>query len=164
MITLLELLEDPVYKKYFCTVPQLPNVPRLVEPWRLYVRSESGWRKKDFWKYKEAFVFYSGRKTQFQDAAIVCRPLILPPPTRVVKLKGKYHKNGQQMTKEIIWQPKLAEHPEDHYWCGRCRRPTVFKYFSRHHAFTGENAALMDPNAKRCLICGLRLESMGTRR
>jgi len=158
MITIHELLEDPVYRKYFCTVPQLPAVKRLAEPWRLYVRSDRGWAKKDFFEYKDAFRLFSAKRANILDAAIVCRPMLWTPPTRVVKIKNKFHANGQQITKEVSWQPKLEGHDEDHRWCGRCRRPTVFKYFARHHALTGEAAAMMDQGARRCTICAIRLE------
>lgn len=164
MITIHELLDDPVYKKYFCTVPKLPDVPRIAPPWRLYAKVEGkGWAKRDFPSYQGAFRAFGKLRPGLLDAAIVCLPMLLDPPTKVVKIKGKYV-NGVQVTKEILWQPKLEGHEQDHHWCGRCRRPTTFGYFTKHHAFRGENARLMDPSVRRCVICGIRLDMAVGRR
>lgn len=164
MISIHELLDDPVYKKYFCTVPKLPAVTRLSPPWRLYAKVEGrGWAKRDFETYPQAFRAFSKLRPTLLDAAIVCLPMTLEPPTKIVRVKGKFVK-GVQVTREVLWQPNLANQPDDHHWCGRCRRPTVFRFFTQHHAFRGENAMLMDPTVRRCVICGIRLEMVLGRR
>lgn len=164
MITIHELLEDPIYRKYFSTVPKLPAVPRLAPPWRLYLKNTEGrWLKLDCEQYAQAFKVFKANRDKAIDAAIVCRPMTLPPPTKVVRVKGKYV-NGVQVTREVLWQPNLAGEDDAHSWCGRCRRPTVFKFFTQHHAFRGEQTQLMDPSVRRCVICGIRLEMVLGRR
>lgn len=169
MLTITELLQDERYKQWFLTKPKMPTAPRLAPPWRLYVQLSAGtaWRKKDCWEYAEAVkAFARLRKQGLHDAAITCRPMAWEPPTRIVKVKGQFHTGGdgvrRPVTREIVWRPKLPPEEEHHLWCPYCRRPTVFKAFANHHAFTGANKALMDPGAARCTICGIRQEGLGS--
>lgn len=171
MLRIHELLEDSVYRKFFLTVPSMPKVQRLAPPWRLYVQrlDTRRWGKKDFWSYPEAVrSFAAFRKAGLiYDASVTCRPIAFLPPSKVVKIKGKFIKTsrGQQVqaTKEIFWRwaPLLDPGDMEHHWCPYCRRPTIFTWFSTHHAITGTHRSLMDPTARRCTICGIRLEGIG---
>jgi hypothetical protein len=169
MIVISELLDDKTYRQWFLTKPKMPTAPRLAPPWRLYVQLERGshWRKKDCWSYAEAVkAFAQLRKRGLHDAAITCRPIAWEPPTRVVKIKGQFHTGAdgvkRPVTKEIVWKVRLPAGEDHHLWCPYCRRPTVFRTFTSHHAFTGANKALMDPGAVRCTICGIRQEGLGS--
>lgn len=169
MLTINELLADDRYKQYFVTVPKMPAAPRIHPPWRVYVQLEAhgAWRKKDFFDYKDAVRFFVKlRKSQgLHDASITCRPIAWDPPSRIVKIKGKFIKTSRgelvQATKEVFWKPTLPDDEEQHLWCPYCRRPTVFRAFSTHHAMTGEYRAMMDQFASRCTICGIRQEGLG---
>lgn len=173
-MTINELLEDQQFKKYFLTVPKLPPVPRTSPPWRLYVKDHDGlWRKRDFDKYSEAVKLFARLRSagKVQDAAVTCRPVAFGPPTRTVKLT----KNGKplmvktsrgamiQATKDINWSwaKLLSGDDESHNWCPYCRRPTIFTWFSQHHAIVGAHRSYMDTSARRCTICGIRLEGIG---
>ena len=174
MLTIHELLEDPVYRKYFLTVPRLPDVQRTVPPWRLYVKRGGRWMKRDFEKYAEAVKLFNRlRSVGLQDATVTCRPVAFAPPSRIVRIKGKFQTNargqyildaqGQKkpITREVFWKAAVPADEEEHTWCPYCRRPTVFNYFSTHHAIVGAHKYYMDPSARRCTICGIRLQGIG---
>jgi hypothetical protein len=167
MLSIHELLEDAKYKKFFLTRPPLPKVTRLSPPWRLYGQLEPHgvWRKKDYWDYADAVkAFARLRKAGLHDASITCRPIAWEPPTRLVRVRGKFHtgSDGVQrpVTKQVYWRPSVPADEEPHIWCPYCRRPTVFRAFANHHAFTGDYKKMMDPGAQRCIICGIRLEGL----
>lgn len=168
MLNIHELLGDAKYRQFFLTRPKMPDVPRLSPPWRLYVQLEGSgiWRKRDCWDYAEAVrLFNAMRKRGLHDAAITCRPMGWAPPSRIVRVKGKFHKNSQgemvPVTREVYWRPSVPAEEDQHLWCPYCRRPTVFRPFARHHAFVGEYKKMMDPGAIRCTICGIRREGLG---
>lgn len=157
MISMLELLEDVNYKRFLQTVPQLPAVDRLTPQWRLYVRmkGESKWRRREFDTYAQMFKFFKRlyKAGKVADAALNHKGIAFGAPTRVVRVKGKYVK-GVQVTKEITWKPKLpGDEIQEHHWCPYCRRPTVFEYFTKHHAL-GKANIYIDPSVPRCCICG----------
>lgn len=158
MITLPELLEDPIYKAYFCRKPELPEVAYMCStpPWQLHVRTGRTWLVASFDTYSLAFKALKPSLHSVSDAAIVCKRYQSPPPYRTVRIKGKYKViNGirSQETRLVQWKPKLPMAEADHYWCGYCRRPTVFAYFRKHHALS-DNAVPIDSSVQRCTICG----------
>lgn len=170
MITLDELLDDKRYREYFLRVPKLPHIERIHPPWRLYVQRDSGspWSRKDFETYREAYLFYKSRyKNVSHDASITSRAHAFYPPVRIVKLTRAgvplLDKNGIQQTKEVFWRVSLPDDEIPHRWCPYCRRPTIFTWFSKHHAFP--KGAPMDPSQVRCTICGVSeraIESYGS--
>lgn len=132
LITIRELLRDPQFKKYFTTVPKLPDhyTPDAL-PWRLLIQKhgETNWRAKRFGTYKEAFDAFKLILPKAQDAAINCPGLNFMPPIRTVRLKGKFEKvNGQMVPimRTIVWKAPIEADMLPHHWCGYCRRPTVF--------------------------------------
>lgn len=174
MITIHDLLEDPIYKAFFCKVPPLPahtvKNPNA-RPWRLFVKykGESDWRSRDFKSYKEAFIKLKSLLPRVTDASITCKSNTFDPPFRVVRVKGKFHTDKQgryildaegrkkQITRMVPWKAKMpADEFEDHVWCPYCRRPTVFKYFISHHALPLKRTGGMpiDPTVMRCSLCG----------
>jgi hypothetical protein len=159
MLTLRELLADKVYREFFTTPPDMPrNVHPDLRPWRVYVQSEQHgrWAKKDFATYKDAFRFLKPRLKEVYDATIQSRGIAWGPPARVVRVKrnGKIllDEKGKVVLRRIVWQPILPEAEEPHRWCPYCRRPTVFAWFSRHHAFP--RGFEFDLALLRCTICG----------
>jgi hypothetical protein len=160
MITLPELLEDPKYKAYFCRKPELPAVALMCStpPWQVHLRYGRKWEVLYADTYVEAFKALKPLLPEISDGAIVCKRFQSPPPMRIVKIKGKYKTvNGvtTQETKLVPWKPKLPMAEADHYWCGYCRRPTVFAYFSKHHALGLQSPGVpVDSSVMRCSICG----------
>ena len=164
MIPMSELVRDPVYKRYLMTKPTLPAVARSKKlmaspPWVVYVQRELGgnWGKKEFWKYSEAFNFMKkALKLGVHDAAINCKRFGFEPPSRFVRIKGKFVTGSdgvrRQATKAVPWKPRLDVGDADHEWCMYCRRPTEFKYFRKHKAL--KMIEVLDSTTRRCCICG----------
>lgn len=162
MIQMSELVRDANYKAFLDRVPDLPPImadkAKMVSPpWVVYVQREAGgkWGSKQFWKYNKALkFFYRALELGVHDAALNCKRKGFPPPSRMVRIKGKYMKvRGKmvQATKRTWWKMPVElriDQPE-HLWCMYCRRPTVFKYFSRH-----KRLGSVDASVKRCTICG----------
>lgn len=161
MITLSELLKDPVYKKFFTTVPKLPDhYTRDSMPWKLMIlkHGETQWRTKKFGTYAEAFRALKKLLPDIADATINCPGLGFQPPIRMAKVKGKTDAKGNPIIRAVVWKPQITSDMADHYWCAYCRRPTKFGYFEVHPAMTkarvGRMGAHVDPSLMRCFICG----------
>lgn len=165
MLNIHDLLEDPKYKEFICQKPAIP--PHLTggdqKPWRLYalLKSDHTWRVRRFATYSEAFKYLKRVLPLASDATINCGAFTSPPPTRVVRIKGKYMLDSnnikRQVTKEVAWKPVMPMGEfQEHIWCPYCRRPTVFDFFSKHHALTPRRTAgiPIDPTVLRCSICG----------
>lgn len=140
---------------------------RQMTPWRVYIQREAdgGWAKKDLPTYREAFELFKRYRPTIHDAAINSRSVAFAPPHRLVRIKGKYRevvrkgkKQTVQVTKLVVWKPKLPPEEGPHLWCTYCRRPTVFRYFSIHHAF-GKTMPISQEHL-RCSICGIREDGM----
>jgi len=167
MLTIHDLLQDPVYKGFLRTVPTLPDIygPDR-KPWRLMVllKGEKHWRSKRYGTYREAFAALKKYLPRAADATINCPAIDWQPPTKVVKVKGKYIVKGKgknakkvQVTKTITWKPKMPmDEFEEHYWCPFCRRPTVFRTMDSHTSLPARKTAGVgiDPTLQRCIICG----------
>lgn len=160
MITIHDLLKDTTYKQFICQQPSLPpHMTRALKPWRLMVqlKGEQHWRMKRFGTYSEAFKAMKKILPRAADATINCPALGFVAPTRVVRIKGKFHTNGQQLTRLVTWKAAMPMGEfEEHHWCPYCRRPSVFKRFRRHHALQGNaiGGLPIDPSLLRCSICG----------
>ncbi len=171
MISIIELLEDPRYRKYFTTVPRTLVPAPGQKPWRLYIQrsSDGPWRKKEYEKYADAFRHLAKdlKGGRVHDGAIQSRGIAFGPPNRVAKVtKGGRPvmvrtASGILAPKTVLveWKPKLDPYDAPHTWCTYCRRPTEFKWFHTHHALRGSLAdGLLDPSSRRCTICGAREE------
>lgn len=168
MITLPELLKDQVYKRYFLQNPKLPLSVYAgpTPPWRVLARLHSRdgkWVSINYEKYVGAFgrIKTALREEDLIDGAIVCRRMQFKPPTRTVRIKGKYFTNpaGErvQVTQSVVWKPKLDPVEPWHNWCPYCRRPTIFNYFGKHHALPAAKIGKgvdLDSSVLRCSICG----------
>jgi hypothetical protein len=178
LITLAELLDDPKYKQYFTTVPKTLEPSEGEKPWRVYVQQKSNgpWGKKEYVRYVDAFktirkYIKSGR---LHDGTIQSRGIAYGPPERIVKItqggRPVYHeRNGQrilgadglpiQVTKSVLWRPRIEPSEESHTWCTYCRRPVVFRWFLNHHAIKAAGLHnMVDTSSRRCTICGVREE------
>jgi hypothetical protein len=159
MITLRELLEDKQYREFFTTRPDPPRVILPHEmPWRVNIQRQTagGWARKDFHTYIEAFKFLKPRLKEVHDAAIQSRGVAYHPPFKVVRVvrngKPVLDEKKKPVLRRLVWTPKLPGDEEPHIWCTYCRRPTVFRWYSKHHAFP-KGYAIETPY-QRCCICG----------
>ena len=162
MITMAELLQDADYRKFLTTAPSLPahavnKEMNTSKPWVVYVQREAGgrWGKREFWTYKKAFRFFKAAVIDHKvhDAALNNKRVGFDPPFKWVRVRGKFvvdsKGNKRQAQARVYWKPKLPpDEVEDHHWCKYCRRPTVFKSYSKH-----KRLGAVDPTL-RCCICG----------
>lgn len=163
MIPMSELVKDPTYRKFLETPPKMPAILRNEKmmsspPWVVYVQREPNgpWGKKEVWKYSEAFHFLrKAMRAGVYDATINCKRFGFDPPSRMVRVKGRYVMGSdgvsRQATKSVPWKVTLRDGDSDHHWCRYCRRPTVFGYFSKHKALKLDS---IDSTIPRCCICG----------
>lgn len=105
-----DLLKDPVYRRYFLTVPRLPYDLAIECPWRVWVLKDGKWLKRDFATFEDSFKFVKPRFRTWEDVSISSRVIGFDPPKNVRHAFNSYD------------------------WCKRCRRPSVFKTFKTHHA------------------------------
>lgn len=133
------LKEDELYRKWFLKEPKI-RVLHSTPPWRLFVQRDRGgrWARVDLPAYTKALGAVKLKLPDVWDMAIHCKPQAFNPPQ--VKLKGKK-----------VYLPM----PPGHRWCVYCRRPTRFLYFEHH-----PNMKHVNPEEKRCLICGARALGM----
>lgn len=153
MITIKELLRDPQYRTFFTKVPELPEHYTLDnKPWKLIVMKtgESKWRSKRMGTYQEAFAGLKKMLPMIDNAAINCPALGFRPPTRTVRIKGKFDSRGRQVIRTTLWIPQISGDMEPHNWCPHCRRPTIFRFAIMNN--TRQFAASVP--ALRCTICG----------
>lgn len=143
LIPLLDQLKaDKLYRKWMAKNPKLTVVANG-QPWVVYVQKEvdGGWARKLFPKYREAYAFMKRRIHDFPDLTINSRRQPFKPPI-IIGPKGK----------PVYRLPQLLIAPDvAHQWCPYCRRLSIFKCFSKHHAFPGLTIRYID----RCVICGI---------
>lgn len=148
-VTMRELLKDPLFKQWVRRVPRLSFSPQPKPPWRIYAQQEAEgrWSTAVFKKYSTAFNFMAKRLSEYHDMALCARRTLFRPPR--IKLA-----DGERE----YWR----RFPDDHRWCGYCRRPTIFDEFSIHHALKAMGLLEMRLEGERCLICGARWELVKT--
>jgi len=154
-----ELLRDPQYREYLKTPPPEPK-PYWDRPlWQVYIQEEAGkpWSRYTKLTYKQAWkIFVRAINAGAMDGCIRHPALSFDPPTKIVRIKGKYKIDGKgrkiQVTREVRWKAPISPDDEDHRWCRFCRRPTVFRYYRKHKGFPP--GFQIDPDILRCCICG----------
>lgn len=163
-ITLRELLSDPIYRKWFSKVPTVRTMFPSGQPWQVFVQEDldGRWKRAKFPSYAQAYKYIARNLNQFHDMALNCPGQAFHPPVLVskepvlkkflVQLKGGKSKVVRRYVYErSYWRPASLELLTSHQWCSYCRRPTVFAYFSRHHAVPA-----CVPYELRCTPCGVR--------
>lgn len=137
-VPLRELLKDPIFRKWMAKPPSHPGPTR----WRVWVRrkKKGPWGKIEFDTYAEAYRWMAKHLGEYQDMAVSC--LKYPSKAPRIKVGGKI---------------KDWPMPEGHGWCGFCRRPVIYAYFTKHHFWTmvGRKWAV-NGTEKLCPICGAR--------
>lgn len=135
-----ELLAEPLYKAYFKKRPPEPTAQTLNHPWQVWAFNEQTgkWGSKHCSTYPDAYTFVRKLyvKPEYADIAIVSRAVIHPLP-RAFKLAE-------------LWDPYRYD------WCGRCRRPTIFRYMPSGHRALHSAPAITTDEPYRCFYCGVR--------
>lgn len=143
--TLAELWDDPIYQKYLDRTPRLHANISQTTPWMVVAHRPvtvpgPTWATKRFTTYDEAIdraLLLIEPTSQFDDAACISLRKFFKPPLNFTWDNIRYS------------------------WCGRCRRPTLFKKPQPgkiHHALRHAAAIITDPgeNLRRCYYCGIR--------
>jgi hypothetical protein len=151
------LLEDPAFRRYMKTLPSLPDNLSFGKPWAVIALKTSGkWMMGKFPTYGQAWNMTCRlvRDTEIEDVSLVSRRRLFAPPTRPEEYRVRNVKTGRIETRvrRVPVLAHLIEHP--YAWCVRCRRPSSFEQFTRHHAIP-RNVPL-DDGAIRCVFCGMR--------
>lgn len=144
-VTLKVLLKrDPLFRKWMGQVPKIRDYGRT-PPWVVYVQREQGggWARAEFKKYKKGLKFVLKNLDKYHDMALSHRRHDFKPP-RVSKDNRTWYHLGIS-TEEVSFLPERPTHR----WCGYCRRPTVFRFFSKHHSLP-----YCPSDVRRCTICG----------
>jgi len=136
-VSMRELLEDELFRKWMVKVP-----PHALGRWRVYVLRDRGWQRGEIDSYHHAYRWMASllRREDVLDVAVNNPAFPTRQPAR----------RTESGAVERWWPLSLAEDLR-HRWCPYCRRPTVFAYFSRHHAL---RTTTVDVNERRCYVCG----------
>lgn len=148
MITFRELMQDEVFRKW------MAKPPKLQSRWRVFVQKEEGgrWGKADFDTYADAYRFMAKNLKKYHDMSIHCLARLSDPPI-VVRKTGRVVKGIPERTRKS-WMLTTKLDLAGHRWCGLCRRPVKFRYFTRHHAIPSKYP--INGYEKLCSICGGR--------
>jgi hypothetical protein len=134
--TIHQLLQDPVIKTMYRTIPEVPPSLAWGQPWQLWaVTHEGRWGTKRFATYREVWsraVELIRNPDKYADVSIVSRRVLYPPPPF------------------YDWTTREGR------WCCRCRRPSEFRTWpDSHHALRSQPALATD-EPYRCYYCGIR--------
>lgn len=145
MSTLREQLRDPIFRKWMTKVPTL-RVIGMRPPWWVYLQREvdGPWARAAFDTYQTSYRFLTANLRDVADCALNCSRQEFQPPIVRVKAARRYYLPRLQLAEAV-------------HWCGHCRRLVEFKYFSKHHALKGIR---VDSTVKRCVICGVRQNTL----
>lgn len=161
--TIFNLLDDPIYRAYMKHVP--PPHPLLGDgdPWQVWARFTNGkWRTAKFHTYADAWrvlvKHYRMGHDVVGDVAIVSRRVFYGPPGEWRKVRVKTPPRGSLPASTRIeerWFPTFTW-DAGLEWCGRCRRPTVFRRLTPDHHALRRAPALTVDEPFRCQYCGIR--------
>ena len=134
------LLSDEIYAAYMRKRPRLHEGARYGEPYRILAQRVSSddtsrWALANMPTYDDAYrrvMKMMKQPEKWADAVIICKRKFYMPP------------------QGFEWDPKLD-------WCGRCRRPTMFKVmWKRHPALRDAPVVHYGDDVHRCIFCGVR--------
>lgn len=161
--TVFDLLDDPAYRAYARTQPEPHFSLTYGYPWRIWLRTaDDRWKTGEFATYTQAFntMVRACKRADTADVALVSKRLFYAPPGVWTPYRVKVPPRGniparieerERYVHTFHWDAGLS-------WCGRCRRPTVFrKLYSDHHAIRALPVVSAD-NVRRCVYCGISEE------
>lgn len=165
MITMRELMNDPVYRAYVKRVPINAQPHNTSPAYRLWVHTAAGsWLTKqgtyqDLWP-----VFVRFYRENNAEPTITSLRTFYAPPGEWRKVRVRLDKprlnaaTGELTTHRVEERWRQTFHWDDYRaeWCGRCRRPVQFiPLFETHHALK-RWPVVSDEDNIRCPICGIR--------
>jgi hypothetical protein len=162
--TIFELLSDPIYRAYVKRVPSAHPLLEHGDPWQVWARFTDGkWRTGLFSTYADAWrvlVKYYRRDqiTPVEDIALVSRRVFYGPPGEWRKVRVRVPAKGNQPATTRIEERWYSTYHWDAglEWCGRCRRPTVYRKLHPSHHALKRQPCLAEDEPLRCMYCGMR--------
>lgn len=148
--TLAELLEDDVYAAWFRRNPVMPSVVPGADAWQVIGRrvaeaQGATWAVARVPSYADAYrrARRMLKDPQWEDVAACSRAVMFRPPVGFSWATGRFG------------------------WCGRCRRPTLFREMKIHPVLRGQlddslRRAIMvsKETPERCYYCGMSRAGM----
>lgn len=137
--TMRELMADEVYAEYMNKRFKLPPAAYYGNPWRILAKRVAD-DDKTIWALRDEPTYVNAHdrvtkllaKPKWEEVVLISRIKFFPPP------------------RGFEWDPKLD-------WCGRCRRPTMFKVmWKRHPALRDAPVVQYGEDLHRCIFCGVR--------
>lgn len=134
---MIDLLKDPVFRKYYLRNPKFPYSLANENPWVIWIHRNSKKTNRLVWAnvrvptFKDAVAYVKPRMSDWDDFSISSRVIGFDPPSSVRNTFELYD------------------------WCIMCRRPSEFRPFERHHAL---NPAIHKffSHWPVCVFCGTR--------
>lgn len=151
-----ELLAEPRYRQYLKKIPT-PTPCTSGFPWQVWAVRRSGkWGSRLCETYQDAYraTLDLYRSHSFQDICITSRSRIFPEP-------GKWVVKGFGKDAHRVFVPTLRFWSPQFEWCGRCRRPTRFRYCPEGHRALRDAPILTSDDPYRCYYCGARRSLAG---
>jgi hypothetical protein len=162
MLTMRQLMTDPIYRAYMKKVPPKDFNPQPA--WVLWVNpSDNRWLTGMYQEYRQVWPIFIGQFRLGREATITSRRTFYAPPGEWYKVRAKLttprvSPSGVKTTHRIEDRWRQTFHWNDYRaeWCGRCRRPVEFRpLFETHHALK-RWPVISDEDNMRCPICGIR--------
>lgn len=139
LLTLPQLLRDEEYATYFKRNVKIFRSAND-NPWQIVaLRNDGKWANGFRPDFRSAFLAVKKLHGtgEYADFSIVSRNRIFSTPHTLAA--------------------RLCDATEGHEWCGRCRRPTIFRsYAAGHHAL--RHAPVIVAYRTRCYYCGISYE------
>jgi hypothetical protein len=158
--TVFDLLDDPAYRAYMRTQPEPHFALTYGHPWKLWLRTDDDrWKTGEFPTYTAAFntMVRACRREDTADVILVSKRLFFAPPGVWTPYRVKVPARGSTPARiEERERYELTFHWDAGLtWCGRCRRPTVFrKLYPDHHVM--RSLPVVSPDSvPRCMLCGV---------
>jgi hypothetical protein len=134
-----DLLLEPLFEQYMKRRPRLPLTAQHGSPWRILARrtiddERTRWAIREHSSYDSAYrqLVELAQGDVYDDVTLISKRRLFQPPMN------------------YVW-----ERPFD--WCGRCRRPTLFRLsYDKHPGVHTKGAAVSLDDPVRCVLCGVR--------
>lgn len=137
--TMRDLMSDEIYAAYMSKRFKLPPAAYHGNPWRILAQRVTD-DDKTIWAVRDEPTYVNAHhrltklleQSKWTEVVLISRIKFFAPP------------------RGFEWDPKLD-------WCGRCRRPTMFKVmWKRHPALRDAPVVQYGEDLHRCMFCGVR--------
>lgn len=154
--TLRVLLNNQRYRAYLKKIPRVtPSSSGF--PWQVWAQKTNGkWASRLCPTYPDSYKLVTELypDSNYKDLCIVSRSRVFPEP-------GRLAVRGSGKDSYTVFVPSLRFWDPAFEWCGRCRRPTRFRYCPEGHRALKNAPAITFDEPYRCYYCGARRSLAG---